>query len=246
MELKNATVLVADDEEMLLDIFREWLQEEGCRVLTAENGAVALEILRREHADVIVSDVRMPLMDGIQLLKKLAEIQPGNHPPKMIFISGFHTLETREAYDLGAEGILLKPIKRDQFLAAVRRSLRSREEAWAGPPAVRGQQLSVTLPRVSAAIEEGQIAFGRGGFCVRHASPLREGPVKFALKFEDETIAGHGLVCWADPDESLIGVEICGLDAKCRARAVERIMANSGSSYIPGKPQSATRTFKMG
>ena len=50
---------------MLLDIFGEWLQEENCRALTAGDGAAALQILRNHHADVIVSDVRMPVMDGI-------------------------------------------------------------------------------------------------------------------------------------------------------------------------------------
>jgi CheY-like chemotaxis protein len=64
MELKDATVLIVDDEPMLLDIFSEWLQEEKCRVLTAGNGAAALEILRNHHVDVVVSDVRMPVMDG--------------------------------------------------------------------------------------------------------------------------------------------------------------------------------------
>ena len=71
MELKYATVLVVDDESMLLDIFREWLEEEHCGVLTARDGAAALQILRDQHVDVVVSDVRMPVMDGIVLLKNL-------------------------------------------------------------------------------------------------------------------------------------------------------------------------------
>jgi CheY-like chemotaxis protein len=61
MELKRATVLVVDDEPMLLDVFSEWLQE--------EKGCVDS---RRRHGDVIVSDVRMPAMDGILLLKNLS------------------------------------------------------------------------------------------------------------------------------------------------------------------------------
>jgi len=65
MELTDATVLVVDDEPMLLDIFGEWLQEENCHVLTAGDGAAALQSLRNHHVDVIVSDVRMPVMDGI-------------------------------------------------------------------------------------------------------------------------------------------------------------------------------------
>jgi CheY-like chemotaxis protein len=209
MELKNATVLVVDDEVMLLDIFRVWLQEESCCVLTAGNGVAALQILRDNHVDVIVSDVRMPVMDGILLLKNLAtysQMKPGkqdHYPPKMIFISGFTDLEPREAYDLGIEALMQKPIKRAQFVAAVRWSLRPREETWAEPPASRGLPLQVALPCVSAAIEQGRIAFGRGGFCLRCSSPIREGPVRFDLEFEGEKVsfAGHGFIAWADASE---------------------------------------------
>src|SRR3974377_2306887 len=109
MELKDATVLIVDDERMLLDIFSEWLQEENCRVLTAGDGVAALSILRNDHLDVVVSDVRMPVMDGILLLKNLTTysgLSQGNHPPKMILISGFTDLEPREAYPMGVEAIL--------------------------------------------------------------------------------------------------------------------------------------------
>ena len=84
MELKCDTVLIVDDEPMLLDIFREWLEEDDCRVLTAGDGAAALQILRNQNVDVIVSDVRMPVMDGILLLKNLTTysgLSQGNHPP---------------------------------------------------------------------------------------------------------------------------------------------------------------------
>src|SRR5260370_29912318 len=151
MELKYATVLVVDDESMLLDIFREWLEEEHCGVLTARDGAAALQILGNQHVDVVVSDVRMPVMDGIVLLKNLTTyvgMSQNIYPPKMpkmIFIIGFTDLEPREAYDLGVEVIMQKPIKRDQFVDAVRRTLRSREETWAEPASLGSLQLHMAL-----------------------------------------------------------------------------------------------------
>src|SRR5215469_12774356 len=148
MELKNATVLIVDDERMLLDVFSEWLEEENCRVLTAEDGAAALRILRYQHVDVIVSDVRMPVMDGILLLTNLTKylgLSQGNHPPKMIFISGFTDLEPREAYNLGVEAILQKPIDRTEFVGTVQRTLRSHEERWSEPLIPGGMPLHVAL-----------------------------------------------------------------------------------------------------
>ena len=245
MEPKIATVLIVDDEPMLLEIFSEWLQEENCRVLTAGDGAKALETLRSHHVDVIVSDVRMPVMDGILLLKNLTTysgLSGSNHPPKMIFISGFTDLEPREAYNLGVEAILQKPIGRAQFVGAVRGALRSREEMWSDPSTLGGMPLQVALPRVSAAIEQGRIAFGRGGFCLYCTAAVREGPVRFDLEFEGEdfSFAGHGLIRWAEADERLLGVEILALDAPCRDWAFGLIAVNAGSSYIPRVPFSAT------
>jgi CheY-like chemotaxis protein len=244
MEFRDATVLVVDDERMLLDIFREWLEEENCRVLTAGDGAAALEILRHEHVNVIVSDVRMPVMDGILLLKNLTmyrSLSNGAGRPRLIFISGFTDLEPREAYGLGAEALMQKPIKHGQFLDAVRRTLRTREEGWAEPSTSEGLQLQVSLPPLLDAIGQGRIAFGQGGFCLRCTSPITEGPVRFDLEFEGEptSFAGHGIVRWAEPAEDLLGVEIWHLDKRCREWAGDLISANAGSSYIPRAPLSA-------
>ena len=245
MELKDATVLVVDDESMLLDIFSDWLEEESCHVLTAGDGAAALQAVLREHVDVIVSDVRMPVMDGITLMENLTAPDrklPNSYRPKVIFISGFTDLQPREAYDLGCEEILQKPIERVHFVDAVRRALRSREEKWSDPQAESGSPLQVALPCVSAAIEQGHIAFGQGGFCLRYSSPVTEGPVRFDLEFEAEpvSLAGNGVIRWAEPGENVLGVEIAGLDKACLAWAMSLIATHAGMSYIPRAPRSAT------
>jgi CheY-like chemotaxis protein len=241
---------VVDDESMLLAIFREWLEEANYRVLTAGDGAAALQILGQEHVDVIVSDVRMPVMDGILLLKNLTSsgLSKSADRPRMIFISGFTDLEPREAYGLGVEALMQKPIKHEEFLNTVRRTLRrAREGGWTEPFTSEGLQLHVSLPPVSEAIEQGRIAFGQGGFCLRCTSPIREGPVRFDLEFEREPIsfAGHGFVRWADLDECLLGVEISNLDEPCRDRALHLISANAGPSYIPSAPVSAAPGRKI-
>jgi CheY-like chemotaxis protein len=247
MNIKHATVLIVDDEPMLLDIFREWLEEDDCRVLTAGDGAAALQILRNQNVDVIVSDVRMPVMDGILLLKNLTThvtVKPSLYPPKMIFVSGFTDLEPREAYNLGVEALMQKPIKRQQFVAVVRGVLRAREETWAEPPTSDGLQLHIALPSPAVAIQQGRIAFGRGGFCVRYASPPREGPIRFDLEFEAErvSLAGHGLIRWADLDESLLGVEISNLDESCREWAIGLLTVYAGPSHIPRAPLSTPKS----
>jgi hypothetical protein len=75
---------------------------------------------------------------------------------------------------------------------------------------------------------------------------MREGPVRFDLEFEgaNVSLAGHGLIRWAEPDEGLLGVEISELDEPCRDWAFGLIVANAGSSYIPRAPLSAAQKSK--
>jgi hypothetical protein len=185
----------------------------------------------------------MPVMDGILLLKNLTSyvgLTKGDYTPKLIFISGFTDLEPREAYGLGVEAILQKPIDRVPLVETVRRALRSREETWSESPTSGGPPLHVALPGVSSSMEQGRIAFGHGGFCLYFSSPLREGPVRFDLKFEGEDIsfAGHGLIRWTEPDQGLVGVEILNLDEACREWAIGLMAENAGPSYIPRSPLS--------
>jgi hypothetical protein len=165
----------------------------------------------------------------------------------MIFISGFTDLEPREAYNMGVEALLQKPIDRAQFVDAVRRTLRSREERWSEPLIPGGMPLHVALPPVSVAIEQGRIAFGRGGFCLYCSCPVMEGPVQFDLEFDGEraSFAGHGLIRWTEPDKRLLGVEILALDEPCRDWAFGLIARHAPrSSYIPRAPFSATPRSK--
>lgn len=84
----NATVLVVEDDQPLLEFFSTLLRREGYRTLVAENGVEALKIVNSspdEHIDILLSDVAMPYMSGIQLAETLMEIRPGI---KVLLVSG--------------------------------------------------------------------------------------------------------------------------------------------------------------
>ena len=154
-------------------------------------------------------------MDGILLLEDLTtnvDLSRGSHPPKTIFIS-FTDLEPREAYGLGVEAILQKPIDRVRLVDTVRRALRSRQEAWSEIPESRCTASSCGPAVCFSRYGTRLIAFGRGGFCLYLSSPMWKGPVRFDLEFEDWDIslARQGLIRWAEPDECLLGVEILNL-----------------------------------
>jgi two-component system alkaline phosphatase synthesis response regulator PhoP len=70
---KVATILVVDDEEPVVDLLTDMLEDEGHTVIHAFNGRAALEMVEHQAPDLIISDVMMPFVDGIQLCKRLRE-----------------------------------------------------------------------------------------------------------------------------------------------------------------------------
>jgi CheY-like chemotaxis protein len=232
MQMTEATVLVVDDEPGLLYVFRAWLERAGCRVMTAENGAEGLELATQNQVDAIVSDIRMPVMDGFEMARRLNAT--GAYVAKIVFVSGFSDVSERDCYDLGVQVALQKPTGRLQLLAAVRKCLMDREEAWREPPAV--VPVCTMMERfVSApdARRQGLLAFGRGGCCLQAAPPARAGDaIGLSLAFEAErhTLRGAGVVRWSAPDEALIGVEIVYVDDENRGW----VAAQGGSTaFIP-------------
>ncbi len=235
MELKQSSILVVDDEPFLREIMEGWLARVAGRVLGADNGVQALEILATNNIDLILSDIRMPVMDGIALLKKIKENRA--HTPVVIFLTGFSDVPLREAYDIGAEAVLEKPICREELLDIAKRALTEAEELWRNPPrATLERKLEMTFRSLTAALQEKQIGFGRRGFCIHTAAGLREGPVEFRMKFEDDrlVLSGQGVVRWTAPKEAKAGIEITSLPDDSRTWMIDHVKHNKPLAFIPG------------
>ncbi len=111
-------VLIIDDERAIRRALKEILEYEKCQVLEAENGKEGLELIRSNSLDVIFCDIKMPLMDGMELLEVLR--QEGNEVP-MIMISGHGTLETAvQAIKRGAFDFIEKPLDLNRILVILR------------------------------------------------------------------------------------------------------------------------------
>ena len=99
-------LLVVDDERSMRELLELVLKREGYSVHTAENGTRALELVRQNVYDLIISDVKMPDINGIELLAKVREISPET---MVIMITAFATVDTaRKAFKLGAEDLVIK------------------------------------------------------------------------------------------------------------------------------------------
>jgi DNA-binding NtrC family response regulator len=100
------TILVVDDELDLVDAIAEHFLASGWTVLQADGGHAALAALRANEVHVVLTDVRMPAGDGIELAKSALAERPRVH---VYFMTGHSGLTARAAAELGAKGVVAKP-----------------------------------------------------------------------------------------------------------------------------------------
>ena len=113
------TVLVVDDDAAVAEFCRQVLSKAGYAVLIVKSGTEALAALDEHEIDVVLSDVRMPGMDGVDLLRY---ISPGNGGPDVVLMTGFASISSAvEAIRLGAYDYLVKPFVADQLEATLQR-----------------------------------------------------------------------------------------------------------------------------
>jgi DNA-binding response OmpR family regulator len=114
--LNKKTVLLVDDEESVRKAFAGVLEKAGYLVDSAETGQKALEKMQAKHYDVALIDIKLPDMEGTDLLLKL----PKKSEMVKIIVTGFSTMENGvKAADCGADDFLVKPVKPEELLNAI-------------------------------------------------------------------------------------------------------------------------------
>lgn len=114
--MKN--ILVIEDEQKMRDGLVEILTDEGYNVESAENGQVGLEKIRKKEFDVILTDLIMPVMGGMDVLMEIKHIKPGAN---VIIITAFGTIENAvDAIKAGASDYITKPFKIDEVQTKIR------------------------------------------------------------------------------------------------------------------------------
>ncbi len=219
----------------MLDIIAKWLRAEGCdRVLTAVDGQDALTVLENNQVDLLISDVRMPRLDGVSLIRSIAE--RNLRLPAVIFVSGFGDVNRREMYALGVEAFLNKPFRREELLDAMRAAVSDRHALWQTPMATTPRQTLELDHRVlSGGDPTSQLCLGRGGFSARSPEPLSLSKVAFHCHIDEHTVplAGQGFVRWYARAEQTVGIEFAFLEDACRDWVADAITRSSPRAYIP-------------
>jgi putative nucleotidyltransferase with HDIG domain len=119
--MANERILVVDDEAMIRDLCSHILSAEGYQVMTASNGTAALEELKHSAADLMITDLKMPGIDGLELFERVKAQQ---QDMVTIFITGHGTIDTAiESLMRGVDGFILKPFTPEELLGAVNRAI---------------------------------------------------------------------------------------------------------------------------
>jgi two-component system, OmpR family, KDP operon response regulator KdpE len=117
----NINVLVVDDEKPLRDFVRRNLEVRGYKVLTASNGLEALAISRNENVQLVIMDIMMPHMDGLEATRRIRE---DSHVPIIVLTAMGEEADKVRAFDLGADDYLTKPFGVGELLGRIKAVLR--------------------------------------------------------------------------------------------------------------------------
>jgi len=232
--LKGKKILIVDDEPMLREILRDVLEFEGALIKEAENGNLAFELLQSEPFQAVISDIRMPGGDGLQLLENLR--RQDFVTPVVMLITGFSDLSHDAAYDRGADAVLAKPFDVNELLNRLTFLLSSAKDRLSEKPAHESA-------RAVSVDSSAPIKLGRGGMFV---PKLVDCPIGTWVSFETEIkglslpLSGIGIVRWVrkGAKESLTegsGVEFRYLDAGSLTAQLDFIEHNPTRAFIPDR-----------
>ena len=125
--LQGYSLLIVEDKQDLREFLKNALKDKFKKIYQAENGLVALEVIKQQQPDIIVSDVMMPQMNGYQLCKEIKENLNISHIPVILLTARADSESQMLGYKLGADAYLPKPFEMEMLLSVIQNQMRNRE-----------------------------------------------------------------------------------------------------------------------
>jgi two-component system, OmpR family, KDP operon response regulator KdpE len=140
----GATILVVDDEPAIRRLLRTSLVANDYKPIEAENGRIALELVRRDKPDLVILDLGLPDIDGLEVIRTIRQSSP---VPIVVLSSREDERGKVAALDLGADDYVTKPFGIEELIARIRTALRHRLQEQGERPVFRSGDLGVDLVR---------------------------------------------------------------------------------------------------
>ncbi|MDZ4693917.1 MAG: sigma-54 dependent transcriptional regulator [Deltaproteobacteria bacterium] len=212
-------LLVVDDDADMRDLLREELEDEGYLVEVAAGGRTAVERIRQGGIDLMVSDVRMPDLDGLDLLKELRAMEVAQRP-HVITITAFGSIDTAiRAVKLGAFDYITKPFEMRELLVTIEKALQERSTRDVAAPEIAEAGAGAVVESAAPRTEQLGTLFGR-------SSALRE---LFALVRRLEQSSANVLIT-GEP----------GTGKETLARAVHQHSPRASQTFVAARCSTMT------
>lgn len=141
------TILVVDDEPQLVKVLRGYLEQGGFRVVTAGDGPMALTQYKHEKPDLVLLDLNLPGMDGIEVARRLRAL---SNVPIIMVTARVDETDRLVGLELGADDYVPKPFSAREVVARVRAVLRRAEATPVSPDIIRAADITIDLTRHTA------------------------------------------------------------------------------------------------
>ena len=143
------TILVVDDEPKIVQLARDYLEHAGFKVLSAHDGKAALAVARFEKPDLIVLDLGLPEMDGLDVTRALRK---NSNVPIIMLTARAEEADKLIGLELGADDYVTKPFSPKELVARARAVFRRVDAAGAGRETIRTADLTLDVPRLRAKV----------------------------------------------------------------------------------------------
>jgi two-component system, OmpR family, KDP operon response regulator KdpE len=225
-------ILVVDDEPQIRRFLETGLTGRGYRVVTAADGVTALDVLITERPDVVILDLAMPRLDGLEVLRR---VRQWSDVPIIVLSVRDDDPGKVEALDLGADDYLTKPFSMNELLARIRVALRhTRQQSASAQPVLQAGELQMDLQRRVVRLQGDEI----------HLTPTEFELLRVLLSNSDRVITQRHLLAevWGpgyETDVQTLRIFIAQLRRKLRERTGQPryILTEPGIGYrLRGEP----------
>ncbi len=145
------TVLVVDDEPKIVQLARDYLERAGYSVLAAHDGKTAMASIRAEKPDLIILDLGLPEMDGLDVTRALRK---DSNVPIIMLTARAEETDKLVGLELGADDYITKPFSPKELVARVRAVLRREENAGTGAETIHAADLTLDVPRMRVTVAD--------------------------------------------------------------------------------------------
>ena len=238
-DLNGVSILVVDDEADLREILSDVLVCRGAKITEASNGRDAFKLIQSNQFDLVLTDIRMPNGDGVELLDNIKKNHASN--PSVVVVSAYSDFSTDELYCRGADSVLTKPFNYNKLIESIKRLLLPMKERLKFDSSLTPHhELNFHFDDLLESMKAQDLNFGRGGIFLKieDSFPRTDDVIKFKLTFKHEDqvyiLEGYAICRWVRIHKpSGIGLEFLSLFDESYLKLKQFMLGINPIPFIP-------------